>query len=82
MISLAERKVILNDEVEILVEKGWTVISKTDTTCFLKKEDRAMGCLSMIISFATLFPFFDKHDKTRTVEVGPDGEIIRSWFKV
>jgi hypothetical protein len=82
MISLEERKDILNDEIEILEGKSWTVVSRTDTTCFLKKENRAMGCLSLIISFATLFPFFDKHDRTRTIEIGLEGEIIRSWYKI
>ena len=82
MISLEERKDILNDEVEILEEQGWMVMSRTDTTCFLKKENKAMGCLSVIISLATSFPFFEKFDKTRSVEINPEGEIKRSWIKL
>ena len=81
MISLEERKDILNDEVEILVERGWIVLSRTDTTCFLTKEDKAIGILSLIISFATLFPFFNNRIKTRTIEISPEGEIKRSWLK-
>ena len=82
MIPLEERKDILNDEVEILIEKGWKVVSRTDTTCFLKRENRAIGCLSFLVSFATLFPFFNRYEKTRTIEISPEGEILRSWFKI
>ena len=82
MISIEERKSILDEEVESMVERGWTVISRTDSTCFLRKEDRAMGCLSLIISFATLFPFFEPRYKTRTIEVSPEGEIKRSWIRL
>ena len=82
MIPIEERKEILDDEVEGLTERGWTVISRTDTTCLLKKEDKAMGVLSGLASFLTLFPFYEERFKTRSIEINPEGEVIRSWLQL
>ena len=79
MKTLAERKSILDKEILRLIEKGWNVENRTDTTCFLTKEDTAMGCFSLIVSFMVLFPFFEKRIKTRIIEVTPEGNIKRSW---
>ena len=78
MKTLEERKSILDEEVLRLNGKGWVVKSRTDTTCMLIKEDMAMGCLSLLISFLVLFPFFDQRIKTRIIEVSPEGIIERS----
>ena len=84
MISLEERKDILDDEVEILEDQGWTVVSRTDTTCFLTKEAKGLRFLTVIMAFLTSFVYFErrKHHKTRTVEISAEGEIIRSWIKL
>ena len=79
MRTIEERKSILDKEVLKLVEKGWIVKSRTDTTCFLIKGDTAMGCLSLLVSLLVLFPFFDERIKTRIIEVSPEGKIKRSW---
>jgi hypothetical protein len=79
MKTLEERQSILDEEVLRLKGKGWIVKNRTETTCFLIKEDTAMGCLSLIVSFLTLFPFFDQRIKTRIIEVSPEGIIKRSW---
>lgn len=78
MKTLEERISILDEEVLRLTEKGWIVKNRTDTTCILIKEDSAMGCLSLILSFLVLFPFFDQRIKTRMIEVSPEGIIKRS----
>jgi len=78
METFEERKRILDEEIARLTVRGWTVKDRTDTTCFLVKEDRAMGCLSLVASFLVLFPFFNHHFKTRIIEVTPDGMIKRS----
>ena len=75
MKTLAERKSILDIEISRFVEKGWYVENRTDTTCILTKEDTAMGCFSLIVSFLALFPFFEKRIKTRIIEVTPEGNI-------
>jgi len=84
MISPEERMDLLDDEVESLVEKGWTIVSRTDTTCFLRKENKAMGCLALIYVFLTYLPILDfqNNTRTRTIEIGPDGEIKRSWIQL
>ena len=79
MKTLEERKGVLDEEVIRLIGKGWIVKNRTDTTCLLIKEDTAMGCLSLIVSFLVLFPFFDERIKTRIIEVTSEGNIKRSW---
>jgi hypothetical protein len=79
MKTLEERQNILDEEVLRLKRKGWIVKNRTETTCFLIKEDTTMGCLSLIVSFLTLFPFFEQRIKTRIIEVSPEGIIKRSW---
>ena len=79
MKTLEERQNILDEEVLRLKGKGWIVKSRTETTCLLIKEDTAMGCFSLIVSFVVLFPFFEKRIKTRIIEVTPEGNIKRSW---
>lgn len=79
MKTLEERQTILDQEVLRLKGKGWIVKSRTETTCLLLKEDTAMGGLSLVVSFLTLFPFFEQRIKTRIIEVNPEGIIKRSW---
>lgn len=54
---------MLDEEVLRLMGKDWIVKIRTDTTCFLIKEDMAMGCLSLIVSFLTLFSLFEQRIK-------------------
>ena len=77
--TVSERKNILDEEVLRLRGKGWIVKNRTDTSCILIKEDTAMGCLSLLVSYLVLFPFFDKYLKTRIIEVSPEGRIKRHW---
>ena len=77
--KVSERKSILDEEVLRLTGKGWIVKNRTDTSCILIKEDTAMGCLSLLVSFLVLFPFFDERLKTRIIEVTPEGRIKRHW---
>jgi len=80
MKTLEERQRILDEEVIRLIGKGWIVQNRTETTCFLKKENVALGCLSIIVSLLVIFPFFETHLKTRAIEVSPEGKIKRSWL--
>ena len=76
MLPLEERMDILNDEIEILEEQGWTVVSRTDTTCFLSKEVNAIGCLSAFLSFESLLPSYGTSHKTRFVEITPEDVML------
>jgi hypothetical protein len=78
MITLDEKKKILEEEILRLARRGWRVENRTDTTCMLIKEDTAMGCLSIVASLLALFPFFKNYSKTRLIEVNAEGIIKRS----
>jgi len=79
LVTLEERKSILDEEVLRLIREGWIVESRTDTTCLLVKEDNVMGWFSIFASLFASFPFFEKRIKTRIIEVTSEGSIKRSW---
>ena len=76
MKTLEERKSILDEEVSELIEEGWTIEHRTDTTCLLMKQNNLLGCLSILGSLATMLPFVQAPIKTYSIEVSPEGEII------
>ena len=74
MKTLDERKRILDEEILRLNKRGWTKENRTDTTCKLRKEDEALGCLS-ILSTVTFGFILSPKDKTRNIKVTSEGII-------
>ncbi len=74
MLSLEERQVILDYEVERLTNEGWQELEKTSTTCKLIRRNHISGCASLLL----FFPFFVKDDTvTINIKVNSEGVIER-----
>ena len=78
MLDIEQRREILDAEIAHYTRRGWVIVHRTDTTCLLQKEAIGMGCISVIASLMVLFPFYlENRIKTRSIEVSPEGEILK-----
>ncbi len=78
MTTLEERISVLDEEVSRLIERGWTVEVRTDTTCMLFKKNNYQWIMTILVFLWAWVPSYGGHMTTRIIEVTPEGLIKRT----
>jgi hypothetical protein len=83
LLSLDERREILEREVSKLSRQGWRVVSRTDTSAQLEMQKQANGCLGLILLLFFIIPgilYFVLYKGTKGlyIEVQADGRVRRA----
>jgi hypothetical protein len=83
VLTVDERKAVLETEISKEVRQGWRVISRTDTTAQLSKDVGPNGCVAIVLLLFLIVPgilylLLFKGTESLYLEVDEQGAIKRT----